>query len=829
MSEPTKAVFLSYASQDAEAARRICEALRAAGIEVWFDQSELRGGDAWDQHIRRQIHDCALFVPLISANTDARSEGYFRLEWKLAVDRSHLMADDAAFLLPVVIDDTPDAAARVPDKFRTVQWTRLAGGTAPPAFCQRVGALLAGNAKPVRAFAGEFVPPRRSRRRLAIAAMIVMLVSLIALLSWWAMRRAPGDVAASQKIAAAAASAVPAHSIAVLPFADMSSAKDQEYFSDGLAEELLNLLSKVPGLQVAARTSAFSFKGHAADIPTIGRQLMVANVLEGSVRKVGNHLRVTAQLVRADNGYEVWSEIYDSELGDVFRLQDEIAIAVVKALKVRLLGQSAPSSVSTQNPDAYLVFLQGRARMASQRIVDVKAAAADFARVLKLDPGYGPAYVELAAAKMQLAEFEVTSNRQAAFAAAIEEGKLLIEQALALDPSNAQAYVERGHLRAFSDLNGSEQDYRRGIELNPNSARGYDGLATVLFEDPRRRDEALAMLDRARHLDPLEPKYDVLKAVLLYYGRSDISGAKALLLDVVAHHPLYAPTYAYLAGVSGVNGHYAQAVMYGEQALKLDSLSEWPRRALIMDYVNSGDVKAAEQVADAAPQRLPIQRLVLLINAGDWHRAAETTYTALADNTYMPIDEPWAAFALRMEARSTRDFGRARIALERLCGVTWGANGIPVLPTQLGMASASVGLGDILIASGERARGERLLRASLADMEYVGHDLKRGDLWYLNDRPIALALLGNHKAAYLALHRTIEQGLVSSWWLLGIDPAFEAIASDAEFLALKVRIREKIASERQILDRLRAEGRVPDRGTTPAPGAAAPRTAAATP
>src|SRR5450755_491829 len=150
-STPAGAVFLSYASQDAEAARMICDALRAAGIEVWFDQSELRGGDVWDQKIRQQIQDCSLFVPIISAHTDERSEGYFRLEWKLAVDRSHLMADDAPFLFPVVIDETPDASARVPDRFRSVQWTRLPDGEAPLQFCQRVGALIAGTAKPARA------------------------------------------------------------------------------------------------------------------------------------------------------------------------------------------------------------------------------------------------------------------------------------------------------------------------------------------------------------------------------------------------------------------------------------------------------------------------------------------------------------------------------------------------------------------------------------------------------------------------------------------------------------------------------------------------------
>ena len=131
--ESQRAVFLSYASEDADAAQRICAALRAAGIEVWFDRSELRGGDAWDNAIRRQIRTCALFIPVISIHTHARVEGYFRLEWKLAVDRSYLIAPERAFLLPIVIDATREGDALVPDKFREVQWTRLPGGGSPPA------------------------------------------------------------------------------------------------------------------------------------------------------------------------------------------------------------------------------------------------------------------------------------------------------------------------------------------------------------------------------------------------------------------------------------------------------------------------------------------------------------------------------------------------------------------------------------------------------------------------------------------------------------------------------------------------------------------------
>jgi hypothetical protein len=136
------AVFLSYASQDTEAAQKICEALRAADIEVWFDQSELRGGDAWDHKIRDQIHDCRLFVPVISANTEQRDEGYFRREWLLAVDRTRDMVRKRTFLVPVVIDGTPERGAAVPDKFHEVQWTRLPGGEMPPAFVERIRRVL---------------------------------------------------------------------------------------------------------------------------------------------------------------------------------------------------------------------------------------------------------------------------------------------------------------------------------------------------------------------------------------------------------------------------------------------------------------------------------------------------------------------------------------------------------------------------------------------------------------------------------------------------------------------------------------------------------------
>jgi tetratricopeptide (TPR) repeat protein len=182
MSGPGKAVFLSYTSQDMEAARRICNALRGAGIEVWFDQSELRGGDAWDAAIRKQIKSCALFIPITSANTRARNEGYFRLEWKLAVDRSYLMTAERAFLLPVAIDAAGENDTTVPDRFREVQWTRLPGGEPTTAFIERVAHLLAHDGTPESAAAGMLPATAavtvKSRMRLVwISAAVLVLLT----------------------------------------------------------------------------------------------------------------------------------------------------------------------------------------------------------------------------------------------------------------------------------------------------------------------------------------------------------------------------------------------------------------------------------------------------------------------------------------------------------------------------------------------------------------------------------------------------------------------------------------------------------------------------
>jgi len=960
-SQPTsanRAVFLSYASQDAAAVRRIAEALRAAGVEVWFDQNELVGGDAWDQKIRGQIASCALFVPVISVATQARLEGYFRLEWKLAAQRTHTMADEKTFLLPVVIDATRDAEAKVPTEFKAVQWTRLPGGEGVEKFCARVGRLLGGEAvaavpevgaRPVRAreegrgratplrkpalvavgaavLAGAVwsiwspwkkptpvivpapvvAPPARvpvdplsearerarqaralveeldatrddyrlaeeliaqakakdttdpevsateahihlsfiqrgwdlsdARRESARAAvqralrldprsfearfaqarllnttgpdgeeserqlrelhrerpadgrvlrglaeivghlgridesavlaqeaaaapggnplalynlsqaywfagrvaeaeamieaslaqrvftgallmnvwykaairgdisqargliervnpaelledraayfayvtetfgrnpdkaiarlqavprdwledswyrgpkgllvgnahqfagrpeaarieweaalklveqrlaerpkhtrLLSARVQLLAHLgrrdeaeqrlpalrqiagmdssgAWFGMqlltdsfialgrkseaireirsviansprwfgaygstqlrldpaydplrgepafaalvaeveareRSTTGPAKPAGLTAAGAAAAPDDKSVAVLAFANLSDDKANEYFSDGISEELLNVLAKVQGLKVTARTSAFHFKGKDTPIPEIARQLGVAYVIEGSVRKAGDKVRITAQLIKAVDGFHVWSDTFTRDLKDVFAVQDEIAGIIAKQLSLKL-GVKSNATKATVNPLAYELYLHGRQAWNQRTVEGYNLAEAKFAQAIELDPNFAAAYVGRADA-WQLREYD--QRRVGRWGQrgsdVLRRIQVEIEHALSLDPNLAEAHASLAlNFDHMWDGMAAERELRRAIELNPNYATGFHWLGFFLWSQGWV-DEARVALRRAVDLDPFSiPITSAYSSLLLDMG-----------------------------------------------------------------------------------------------------------------------------------------------------------------------------------------------------------------------------------------------------------------------------------------------------------------------
>jgi TolB-like protein len=500
VTEPGKAVFLSYASQDAEAAQRLCSALRAAGIEVWFDQSELRGGDVWDQKIRREIHDCALFIPLISANTASRHEGYFRLEWDLADQRTHMLARNRAFIVPVCLDGTPDAGADVPESFQRVQWTRVLDGETPPEFVRRIEQLLSGEVRPsttaARGPAAEVASGRPSRGAwlaVAVAIAIALVAAYLFVEKPWGARPPPP-----------AAFAPPPHSIAVLPFVNLSGDKDQEYFSDGLTEELLNSLSEIGELQVAARTSAFSFKGANTDIGTIARKLNVGAVLEGSVRRSAHTIRITAQLINAVTGFHLWSKTYDRDLGDVLKLQTEIATAVASALKVALLGDFAAKVElgGTRNPAAFDAYLRGK-KMGRTALSDedTQAAVGAYTEAIRLDPGFAMAFAERS---LELSNYADFNARGPAVRVNFDKALVDARTAISLAPDLADGhYALAVALQdGFQDFVQADEEFERALALAPGSARmlsAYSRHAAELGHTAA----AVAAARRAVNLDPL--------------------------------------------------------------------------------------------------------------------------------------------------------------------------------------------------------------------------------------------------------------------------------------------------------------------------------------
>jgi TolB-like protein len=471
----SQAVFLSYASQDSLAARRLCEALSAAGVEVWFDQSELRGGDVWDQTIRRHIRDCALFVPVISANTASRSEGYFRLEWALAEQRTQMMSRNRMFIVPVCVDSTPESAADVPDSFLRVQWTRVKADEVPAAFAARIKGLLAAPTLPghpppdtsVAVMQAPAVAPAVPRRALWLGlAVAAVLATALVIIKPWHLMGGPGRSAAAQGVAPQATATVE-KSVAVLPFADMSEKHDQEYFSDGLSEELIDVLAKIPNLRVPARTSSFSFKGKSATIGDIAHALGVSHVLEGSVRKAGDHVRITAQLVRADNGFHLWSQTYDREMRDVFAVQDDIANAVAEQLKTALfVPQDAPKQ--TTSTEAHNLYLKARYLMATDATPDLGQAVDLYQQALRLDPNYAQAWAWLA----------YTYIRQVAQGSVIDSA------------SSHEKILAAG---------------RRAIELDPNLPEAYSALATANMQFEHDWDAVAAMLEKATAIDRKDP------------------------------------------------------------------------------------------------------------------------------------------------------------------------------------------------------------------------------------------------------------------------------------------------------------------------------------
>ncbi|MDB6115704.1 MAG: invasion protein regulator, partial [Lacunisphaera sp.] len=520
MPDSTRAIFLSYARDDAAAARRLAEALRASGLEVWFDENELRGGDSWDAKIRQQIDACALFVAVISRHTQDRSKGYFRLEWKLAVDQTHLLAAGVPFIAPVVIDDTPEGGALVPPEFMRVQWMRLPGALPSPQFVEQVKRLLEGKAteagRPRAAQRDDGVvsqkkpSPAVSGWRWGVAAFVLgaIAVGVILLRKPGTPVVPPPPAASAQPVAAvpAAAPAAPDKSIAVLPFANLSTDKENEFFADGVHDDVITNLAKIRDLKVISRTSVLAYRDPAArNLKKIAGELGVATILEGSIRRVGSKVHMNAQLIDARTDEHLWADTFDGDTADIFALQASLAQKIAAALQATLTPRERTliARRPTDDQEAYELYLRGRVLHAALSATGTReqydAVSALYERARARDPAFALVHVQLTliyGTMYWFGQIDPTPERRA-----LAERELAAAEQLA--PDSPETHYARGAFAYLCENNWERalQEYRLAEASLPNDAR-LKYLIGIAHRRLGHWPEALDGFDQAANLNP---------------------------------------------------------------------------------------------------------------------------------------------------------------------------------------------------------------------------------------------------------------------------------------------------------------------------------------
>jgi TolB-like protein/Tfp pilus assembly protein PilF len=561
----------------------------------------VRAGESYAAAIITAINSCRLLLLVLSQNAIKSSHVLREVERASSKNRPILSVRIDAAVLPPDLEYFLSAN----------QWLDASTGPVAQIFPSLVESVRGHSGAEAARFpsdasvraAAPAATPTRARApsslwtKVAVAVGCVAVVAALGYLlldKFWASKHALTQVTTVPAPASIpSAPTIAEKSIAVLPFVDMSEKKDQEYFSDGLAEELIDLLTQIPELRVPARTSSFYFKGKSEDIHTIAKQLLVANVLEGSVRKSGDHLRVTAQLIRADNGYNLWSTTYDRQFDDVFKLQDEIAAAVVGALKLKLLAPPTLSNRQTANPEAYDQYLIGRHLFAhGSWTVDHDAAAA-FRRAVTLDPHYAVAWAALSQATFEGAE---TSESVAQLVTGRGEAQKLAEMAINLQPDLADGYAARGVIRAWGnwDFQGAADDFRHALALEPENGDILLEYSHTVLLPKARLDEALAIVQKAMKVDPLNERSWRLLGVLQLF-RGDYPAAAAALQHSLDIYPQQTNTAAFLAYSLLLRGDPADALTTSQRAS--DEVFRW-QGAILAEHDLGRTKEAQQQLAE---------------------------------------------------------------------------------------------------------------------------------------------------------------------------------------------------------------------------------------
>ncbi len=596
----TADVFISHASQDAAIANAVVAVLESQGIHCWIAPRDVTPGEFYADAIVHAIDAAVAVVLVLSQNASASPHIMREVERasskrhpviSLRIDRAPLPAGLEYFLnTSQWLDASDGEPSRVFPKLVEAIRRVLTGGPAPHA-ADQVPALP--SPRPALDYGG--------RRRVVAIVVALVVVALVAIATdkLWLSKHT--DEATPKAAATPAVTAMPAtqpmlaepmfapppHSIAVLPFVNMSGDAKQDYFSDGITEELLNSLSRLNELQVVARTSSFSFKGQNVDVSTIAHKLNVSAILEGSVRRSGNTVRITAQLINAVTGFHIWSQTYDRNITDILKVQTEVASSVAKQLEVQLVANEVARIElgGTNSAQAYDAYLRGAQLLAGldQDESVLRAALSEFERAISLDPEYAAAYAQRARTLDYMSIFVASPTGRPGLRRQAREAA---ERAVALSPEFGEAHLELAQVRAYGllDFRGALPEFDHALALAPGSARvqrAFAGFASSLG----------------------------------HFEQATIAAGRAIRLD-----PRNAESYSQMAQVNYDARRYGEALIAFQHVKALSPRSHYIEGWIIMSLIASGQIERARQDCEALPT---------LLDEDDRHYCLALVYHAL--------------------------------------------------------------------------------------------------------------------------------------------------------------------------------------------------------
>jgi TolB-like protein/Flp pilus assembly protein TadD len=529
-------VFVSYASQDRAVANSVVENLELHGCQCWIAPRDVVPGSQYADEIVGAINETKVLVLVLSEHVAASAHVGREIE-RAASKRRRIIV--------LRIDAAP--LTRSFEYFLSEsQWIDVAALGMPAALAkltQAVGQCLAPSSWVSPGLGVDVKDPADRKRKNSyvpmkrvVAAAVFFIVAAIVvgvMVRYWPKQGVPPVPVVA---------AISDKSIAVLAFTDMSEKKDQEYFADGMAEEIIDLLEKIPGLKVISRTSSFQFKGRTEDLRSIGTQLGVAYVLEGSVRKSGDRLRVTAQLINSREGTHLFSQTYDRNLSDVLKMQDEIAASLVRALQIEVSPEGAISRPTLGNAEAYTLYLQGLHSLDRTDQQGFEQALSDFQHAIELDPSFAAALDGLASAYFLLGQYRFMPPRDA-----FEKSRAAAEGSLKLNPNHAQPHVQLGNIHRVYDWDwtAAEQELQQARTLAPNDANALFASASLSL-NLGRWDDALKLINASLAQDPLSPPgYMVLNLIQL--SRNQPAQAEAAIRRTLDISPTFSLCH-YLLG-----------------------------------------------------------------------------------------------------------------------------------------------------------------------------------------------------------------------------------------------------------------------------------------